>query len=424
MPLRTFLSLLLLSSVLTASQLDQIKTLYAQQAYQECIDQAMASGAYHDAKIQWYWALSAEALGDNDAAISAYERVLMLEPGNAEASVRLATLFEKMQMQGSAQSVAEEAEAYALSPSQRATLNTLKDKRDLSDTAVRLRFRVGHDSNVNFAPGSEKSMINQNGATVQGDAPMSSAFMQLEGDVTYKHELSEPGGWYLRSDLSLFGRENFQAHRYDSYFGKLYAGPGLKVGDLNLYAPLYYDRMHFLEHDFLQEYGVRPELSWLATSEVILTLYGDARKQRYLQESYKDADSEVLEGGLQLTWLQSDYYLYIRSSFSDSNPEELQPILYTEKESWRHRIGLLYRAQADLDIKASYTYRETRYTDSVGQTGLRRYDQNHHVKFILEHPIDRHYRLNLEFNTINNVTNYTLADYSKQTVLIGLQYNY
>lgn len=71
------------------------------------------------------WGKSAEALGDNEAAMSAYERVLMLDPDNVAVRVHLASLYAYLDRDKLATEMSKSTENYQLTPSQRNSLNTL-----------------------------------------------------------------------------------------------------------------------------------------------------------------------------------------------------------------------------------------------------------------------------------------------------------
>lgn len=425
MRIRLFSFLLLLSTLAIGSDEQQIRELYEQQSYQQCIDAAFESSAYGNATIQWYWGLSAEAVGDDDAAVSAYERVLLLEPDNTDAAIRLAQLFAKMQMDASADEVLATLQGHTLSPKQRTTLDALKDKDGrLSDAALRAKVRIGYDDNVNFGTGSDRSVQNQYGTTVNGTDPLSSTFFEFQGDLTLSDDLEKRGGWYVRSDVNLYARENLHQHHYDTYYGKVYAGMGYRFGGITLYLPLFYDRMYYLQKDFLHEHGARPDIHWLLSPELIVSAYMNVYQKRYRQELYRAADTNILGGGMEFTWLQDQGYAYLRTALDDHDPAAAVPFIYTEKKVWNSTIGGQYSLNGMADIKGSYSYCEERYEDLLFATQQQRKDKKHTVVIGIEKVFLKHYVLDLEYRYAANHTEYAIAEYDKQSVTLGVEYNY
>ena len=71
------------SQVMLFAGVSQMKTLYIEGNYEAVIaDAKKSTDQYGDPRLHMLWGKSAEALGDNEAAMSAYERVLMLDPDN------------------------------------------------------------------------------------------------------------------------------------------------------------------------------------------------------------------------------------------------------------------------------------------------------------------------------------------------------
>ncbi len=90
-------ALLLAGTQLFSVEMETLQAYYDQGAYQNVIAEASADYAQYDnPKLHLLWAKSAEALGDDITAMSAYERVLLLDPAQSDAQIALVAIYKRL----------------------------------------------------------------------------------------------------------------------------------------------------------------------------------------------------------------------------------------------------------------------------------------------------------------------------------------
>ncbi|MEA3342197.1 MAG: tetratricopeptide repeat protein, partial [Chloroflexota bacterium] len=119
-------TLLLMSPIILFADVADMQTLYDQKKYEQVITKAQKSTSeYGDPKLHLLWAKSAEALGEDEMAMSAYERVLMLDPDDTEVRVHLVKFYADSDRDELADEMSKSTENYQLTPAQRTSLKTL-----------------------------------------------------------------------------------------------------------------------------------------------------------------------------------------------------------------------------------------------------------------------------------------------------------
>lgn len=408
-------ALLILSAIASAQD---IKTLYEQGQYTQCLEEVKEADL-SESKTHWYWGLCAEALGKDEVAVSAYERVLILEENNIEATIALAKLYSALQMPSLSKVLLKNVQASQLSPSDKNTLAALLSESNvLTQFKARVNADLGYDTNVNISPGS--NVLNAGGVSSDEKG---SAFTQLSVQLSYLHDLEEQEQWYIKTEADIYQKNNFSEHLYDVISGRLSFGPGYKGEGFTLDLPVYYERVNYLDKDLLQEYGFRPELSFLITKKFILNLNLLYAKQDYLDSSDSLRDNKTLGGGIGGIYFMGTDYVYARFNYEDIQAENSLPSLYTDKSFMDLKMGA-YLHYSLVDLELSYLYRNAEYDDiAIGKNESRSDDFNEFV-IGLGRNLSQHFRLNLNYNHTSNDSNYILAQYDKDVLYFGLEYNY
>ena len=358
-----------------------------------------------------------EKEGNSNLAQAAYERALLEDSDDAQARLKLAALYKSMQMDEQADSLLVNINDTQLTPQQRTSLASLKQMEQASTSQFRARasIDVGYDSNINVNPISDISA---------GD-PIATIFSRYQVDLSYLHDLSSVGGWFLRTDANLYYQNNISAHDYDATYGRLYAGAGYRGESYSLYIPVFYDRLHYLDRDLLQQSGIRPDLNFQLNNTFILNINGSYSARRYIHSYDQDRDDNMLSAEAALFWLDNKDMAYIKTRYDNYSAVESDPRPFTDKNLYYFAFGGIYSIQNIFDLRMQYQYRFGDFTEVTTFPGSDiREDHNHDAKFALERDIFKQLRLRVQYRFIDNQSNDNLAEYTKHETLIGLVYNY
>ena len=360
-----------------------------------------------------------ETEGNENLAQAAYERALIEDEKDINARFKLARLYNAMGMKKEAALLVENVKKMQLTPAQRTSLAAIQADKDasLNTLNIRANLYLGYDSNVNVSP--SPSIIQE--TNTSADGVQSSLFLRVKADLSYLHDLGTAGGWFLRTDANLYYQNNSSAHYYDVAYGRLYAGGGHRSTNYTLYIPLFYDRIHYLDRDLLQEYGVRPDLTLRLVDTLFLNLNATYTQRRYIQSIDVSRNDNTLSGGAGLFWLGSTHMMYGKLRYENYDATEASPAAFTDNSQFYAMIGGIYSLSNLADLELNYQYR---YGDYAKVANVKRDDSNHDISVIAKHNFTKYFRANIDYRYVNNQSSYDLAKYEKHEAMLGIEYNY
>ena len=358
--------------------------------------------------------------GNTNLAQAAYERILSDDPQNKEAHIKLSALYQSMQMPQQANAVLADVKRVELTPAQRASLDTFQrgENESLNAFKARASLSLGYDTNVNISPND--TIIRDLNATTT-DTELSTLFTRARADLTYLYDIFGSGGFFLRSDATLYFQNNTDAAHYNISYGRLYLGGGYRTGELTFYLPMFYDRLHYLGVDLLEESGLRPDLTYSLTHTLFANLNASYTKRHYFQSVDAHRDDEILTGGLGLFWLENRNFIYFKTRYENYTGSKEPIANFTNKVLLYAMVGGIYALDNVADFSLDYQYRNANFSKVQS---ISRKDDNHNVKVAMEREIIYDLRLNASYRYITNNSSYDLAKYDKQEMMLGLVYNY
>ena len=356
-----------------------------------------------------------EKEGNTNLAQAAYERAILEDTNSTQARFKLAELYNSMEMQIQSSLLLSEVNGQQLTPQQRTSLAILRQDTSASLATFRAHVvaSVGYDSNININP------IDDTFSTSSGE--LSSTFSRVTADISYMHDLSDIGGWFLRGDGNFYYQDNFSAHNYDVFYGRIYAGGGYRNDTVSLYVPLYYDRLHYLDRDLLQESGIRPDLNIQLTSTLILDLNAMYSTRRYIQGTDQTRDDDLIGAGVGLFWLDNNNMAYLKTRYVNySARADISPD-FTNKDLYYLMIGGVYSLSKNIDMYGDYQFR---FGDFQPTNYGHRKDGNHDMKLAMEYAMTDAFHLRAQYRYLYNDSNFYPAKYQKNETIFGLVYNY
>lgn len=392
-----------------------IQNLYDQKNYINVIKEVKKDTAlYGDAQLHLLWAKSAEALGRNEEAISAYERVLMISPDNQVARLALAKLYSNSGRIVLTKQLAEDTEDYQLSVEEKTNITALivEDDQLLNVSA---NIGAGYDSNINVSPGDL-------------DLPSSgeeigSKFIKLQAAFSRTYQFENIENLYLRGSAALSYQSNEESY-YNLFTAQAIAGVGYMDDAYDLFMPIHYGRLHYLESDLLESVGVKPRVNIALSSSLVGNINVRYEKRNYLQEVDKYRDDSVLGAGLGSYWLLSDSVSYLKVNYNNYSAEYKNMIPFVEKSAIELSTGI------DYDINSKYTggakllYRSTSYDDPIAQNEDKRSDDYYKLDLKLSRDILKDFIGSVSYTYAFNDSNYAPSEYRKHIIMCNVNYKY
>ncbi|MEA3491031.1 MAG: surface lipoprotein assembly modifier [Campylobacterota bacterium] len=363
------------------------------------------------------WAECEEKLGNKEGAMSAYERVLMYNPNNTKATIALAKLYQKNNMEYESKELMHTVDHSRLTPQQRQIVSTLVDKkRSLVSTRFSATLSFGHDDNLNFG-------IYREASTEEGD--IGSAFHSFNFSGNYVHELEDTGGYSFQSNLNLYWQDNYSAHYYDTLYGSIDAGLGYSTSNISLYLPIVYRRMNYLDLDLYEQYGIAPSLTSSLGDGLLFNVELKYLERRYIDTLYKNADDTLSSISLGLYKFYGENYIYAQAIYNSFDAKSADPTPFTEYDYLQLFIGASYEIEGLAIAGITYQYGHRTFgSEVILEENIDREDDFNYINLSLQRELTKELKILANYTYAKNESNYESASYNKQTISIGLQYNY
>ncbi|RLA76012.1 MAG: hypothetical protein DRG30_03785 [Epsilonproteobacteria bacterium] len=367
------------------------------------------------------WAECEEKLGNKEGAMSAYERVLIYNPNNAKAAIALAKFYQKNHMNYESNELIDTVSNSRLTPQQRQIVSTLLDEeKSLVSTRFSATLNFGYDDNLNFGIYTKE--------VSRDEEEIDSVFHSFTFSGNYVNELDEVGGFSFQSNLNVYWQDNYSAHYYDTLYGSIDAGFGYGTSDISFYLPIVYRRMKYLDRDLYEQYGIAPRLTSSLGGGLLLNL-----ELKYLERKYKDILYEAANDTLSnisvgLYQFYGENYIYAQAKYNSFDAESSTPIPFTDYDYFQLFVGASYAIEGFAIAGINYQYSHGTYSDEINSLenigSLEREDDLNQINLSFQRELTKELKILANYTYAKNESNYELASYNKQTVTIGLQYNY
>jgi len=423
-------SLILLTSLtlLGHASYEKAQEFYDLKDYVSVIKEVKSSTSeFSNPKLHLLWAKSEEALGHTKAAMSAYERVAMLDETDTQSRLKLVKIYSETKREELSKSMSKDLLSYQLTPQERSSLELLQYHENLNSFKAKGRVIIGHDSNINISATSD-DLDEYNGVNGANEGEKSTLFSRFDGSLSYIHELNTKGGWYLRGDAKAYYQNNADAHYFDMTVVGVEAGVGYAGHAYTIYLPIAYDRVHYLDSDLLGQILIRPRLNYRFNEKFILKLNAKYSSRTYTKEKYKGMADSSYGLGASLYYLFGKNFAYSTLEWENFSSTENMHFSYLDKKMTTLSLGMNYNLSSWLVARLDYRYRNGNYKDtsdllnpSVSSTKADNYNQ---VEIKFSHYFARNYELFVSDRYVNNSSNYIPAEYKKNIAMFGISANY
>lgn len=421
------LFLLSLLPLLANASYEKAQKFYEKKEYKNAIAEAKSSTKeYSNPKLHLLWAKSEEALGHTNQAMSAYERVVMLDETDVESRLKLIKIYNDTDRTTLAKSMNKTLQNYQLTPAQRSSLSLLVNKDDMGTYKARATVGIGYDDNINVSATS--SILDDYTGSIGSEGEVATLFGKFSGSLSYIHELDEKGGFYLRADLRANYQNNADAHFYDMFVASAEAGVGYAGDGYTLYIPIGYDRVHYLEVDMLSQIRITPKVNFKIDKNMIVNFNMKYSSRSYNQVSFESMADSSYGFGAGCYYLFGKDFVYANIFMEKFSSTEYVHPSYLDKDMFTVSLGLNYNPTNWLVTRLDYKFRNGEYSD---RSDLRdptdtatRSDDFNQIELKLSHYFAKHYEVYISDRYSKNTSNYVMAKYTKNVATFGISANY
>jgi len=419
------LLLLLFISISVNASYNEAKRYFDLKQYNEAIKEAKASkDEYTNPKLHLIWAESAQAIGEIKEAMSAYERVVMLDQDNLEAKFALLKIYNDTDRYILAKDISKNLLNYDLTPSQRSSLALLKGET-LNSLKARITLSGGYDTNINVSATSSV-LDDYYGSLNEGE--VSTLFTRINGSVSYIDDLDQKGGWYLRGDAKFYSQNNYDAHFFDMFIIGAEGGLGYAGGIYTIYLPVGYDKINYLDVNLMSQVKLQPKINITLNNDYILNLNAKYSIKNYQEPKYKGMDDESISGGLGFYYLFGKNFTYLNGAYETYSSRDDNPFVFIDKDILTLSMGVNYHINDLFVTNVNYKYRAVKYDDMSDQINLsdnsKRADDYNQVELKFSYYFKKYYSAYVSNRYIKNSSNYIPGEYKKNITMFGIRANY
>ncbi|QSZ42754.1 DUF560 domain-containing protein [Sulfurimonas aquatica] len=376
---------------------------------------------YENAKLHLLWGKCELGLGNTNEAMAAFERALIFDEHNVEAELALLKLYDESGRVELSESMLQTLEQEDISEVQKEYISKIQG-RQLETYSLRALAGVGYDSNINVS--ADVDELNKYYGVGGNIGAESTLFGTVNGAIEYKNELQSKDEWYVKAKGNLFYQNNLDAHYYDMFFGGVEAGVGYARANYNLYIPLAYNRLHYLETDLFSQYSLNPQLTYALDQNFILLSNISYLNRSYLKAEYESRGYSAIGGSLGVYYLLENNFVYLNAKVNNHSSKTSNSGAYVSKLLYSLSLGMSYRVNEWLGSRVDYLYRGSRYEDSLLASDTKRSDNYNQVKVKLFHDFDENFQLFTSLEYAQNSSNYVPAEYRKYVGMLGLEIKY
>jgi len=397
--MKYLLFFLFLTSMLHASYIDALK-LYKQQKYQASIDELQKSySEYGDERVHLLWAKDAQKLGEIKQAMSAYERVLIINPNNAEATLALLKIYKQTKRIELALKLQKKIQTLSLTPLQQKELQKIGHitKESIS---MQAQASVGYDTNVNSSPDSTTFKKEE------------SLFTRVTGTIHYTNEINKKYAHYIGADATLYYQNNIDASTYNMLLLNGLIGVGYKWKKYDFFIPLSYTKLHFLDQDLYDEIGIFPTLRFKVEKDIFTKI-----KLHYASRSYTSTSSlrDDTKLGLEVNgfYTHNNDIFFTTLSYFNYSANKSSYLTFIDKDVYSASFGVKHPIiYENITAKLLYKWKNTSFSS--------REDTQHKIDLTLTKPILKNLNLSLTNQYTTNDSDYALAKYDKYVLMLGI----
>ena len=365
------------------------------------------------------WARCEKSLGNDEASISAYERVLLYNPNNIEAIFALVPLYKKIGMDREIKSVFADIDETTLTLAQKKELSSLKCEQSMGiATTISASIDYGYDTNLNYNVFTQNSIL-----PVASRQESSFYTLHLKGGASYNFE--SDSSYSLQTNLELYKKDNKEGSYFDLSYAKLDMGVGYNTQTLSIYLPIVYSRVNYLDRDLYQQLGVAPKFTMQIDSGLLLNLGVQYTKREYINTTDKGADDTLIDASIGLYRFFGDSFIYAQFDYGTNKADSSIPSTFTEYDFFHIFAGINYKLEEyNANWGVNYLYSRRDYSDNIVSTTDKRLDEFQQINIYIKKALTSNWDIKLEYSYLNNSSNYALIDYDKQISSISLEYRY
>jgi len=388
-----------------------------------------------NAEVNFFLGRSAYELGRYEDALSAYDRVLIVNEKHHRTRLELGRVYLKLGDLDAAKIEFYDVLASDAPKSVKKNIAMLLDQIEKARTkhslSAMVKVGAGYDTNVNANPGQSELLnylsdqFDITGENVRADDILKDSFAHETLHASHIYDIGMRGRYYINSSALIYNQHHNHYSAYDILYMKASSALSHRMDRYEWSLPLEVDKFMYGSDPLLHSFAIAPSFVYKLSKSSRLNVWAKLRRKNYDQFVHADRDSDMIEGGFNVTNSFDFAHMSIGYSYLDEDKRrDASQELYIDKKVHSLKAGLTKEIEKSL-LSAQYIYRNFDFTDGIGPKQLRtREDDYHSIYLSLSREVLKGYSAELSYQYVANSSNYLPSDYEKQIVSLSMVHHF
>ncbi|WP_041955725.1 surface lipoprotein assembly modifier [Sulfurospirillum arsenophilum] len=428
------ISSLLASSLETfKSDYDQALKLYNSGDFQNASIQfyALSEVAPENVEVNFYLGRSSLELKHYDDAVSAFDRVLILNPSHVRTKLELARLYFEIQQYDTAQSlldgVLQEQLPLTVQENVVALKSAIDQQRAKHTFGGALILAWDYDTNIGNDVGRGVTQNVLSIIDLPGNNQRKSAGLAQTLVLNHSYDMGEKGGFAWDTAFIAYNKNLTQYSDKDLMFFSLSTGPSYTYDIYKLSLQAGYDKVRLESDDYMNITHFSLNLKAILTPELMLETDITQKRNLHTQSSNTtDSDATLYTMGVRYALNPQDPWIiaaYI--SYKDENERDKAAAQYgVSLDEWSYRLELSKEIFKDFRATIGYTYKDTNYKEFDALFNLKRSDTEDYYSTSLSYMLTKQSSVMLSYAYSDHASNNALYTYKKNVTALSYIYSF
>ena len=355
-----------------------------------------------------------------DEALTAFDRVLMINPSHTRTHMELARLYyETGQLELSQaeldialkedlpQSVRDVAVAF------KSRVNEQMKRHAFGGAFI---FGMGYDNNANNDIGQREFIVPLFNIPLEGNEKVSDSNVFATFVLNHIYDFGERKGWSLDSSFVAYTKAYKEHNNNDISLLSFSVAPTWSEYSYRLSFPVTYDRI-FLDHEgYLYNVSSGARATYMLSSISMLEGGYTYRKSYHDEDKAQDSKSHVISASYKRSFGDDPILLSINTNYIQTS-EMNSGRTDVDSHGWGVGAEIAKRFRNGVKTSLGYTRKATNYDKFDPLFQEKREDSRHEYEFNLGYIWSESIMLNATFDYVKNSSNQDPFNYDKMTAI-------
>lgn len=376
-------------------------------------------------RINFYLGLSAAGARMYEEAVSAFERVLIIEPNHTRARLELARALFFMKLFDLSEAEFNKVLATGELPDD-VVANVGKFLSAIEDTRIRNHYApvvmigLQYDSNINNDVGENTYVIDTDLIQVAGEKEKTDTVHQEMASMNHIYDFGTLGDFFLQNSATVFAQNYMENDDKNILFASLSTGIGSKTKTYTFSSKIHYDSVYIGGDALMSVTGLELGYSRPVTDTIIGEGKVKNQQKSFVDESNNDsAFNELTLGGKKTIRDSRD----LVSGELLISTERAQDAVTIDRDITGLKIGYSWVYSDALTYNGSINYKAIGYTRESLDQDLQ-YSKRADTQMTLTlgnvYKLDKTKMINGSLVYIDNASTHTAFDYTKMLAGVNL----